>query len=1100
MSSIRPIWARVVTAGIVGIGVAAAVAAPAAAGPPTQLYVAPAGTGSACSAAAPCSLETAQAHVRSATGSMKSDIVVNLGSGTYHRSAPWQLSAAAHDGGTHGHRVIYQAAGYGTAGQATPTFSGGRDITGWKLTDPAHNVWQAPAPGLKTRQLYVDDQRALRAGQDSGIPGTVTTTKTGYTTTDTSIQKWTNPGEIEFVYRGGENNGNFQWAEPRCQVKSITGDANSSTITMSDPCFRYADGQRSSGLTPPTSIENVPQLLDSPGEWYLDEHAGTISYIPRAGEDMSTAKVVAPVAESLLEVTGTADHAIENLSLRGITFADATWLGPSSDLGFPDDSYNMIAIPLQPGEEHSYFWSGGVRNVQMHSNITLTAAHNVLLEGDTFTRLGGAGVTLDDGSQHDAVRDSVFTDISGQAVQVGNVDKAAQSGPWLVTDNTVENNYFKNVAAEYHDGYAVWNAAARRTTVDNNLMTDLPRGGIASNHVYSYGDTVVEGDRFERNIVTDYAKVINDGGGFDTNGTQSGPHRRGQGTILAGNVFSHEHKGFGQIYLDFHSADITVQNNVSYDNSYRSSMLRIVGSDTGCCNIVKHNYWDKAANWGQVDDALDNPVLPVDAMPASIMAAAGPEPSHDAALQRAARTTALSTLDLPNGPQPAAFGAPTGVTVSAPHAGPSATLSWTAPGAGVTGYEVACSTADDPDPLVMAAVPGDRTSAKVDGLRPGTRYSCVVRGRDEAGAISPDSVKVTIAVPGPDGLVGQWNFDDTGAVATDSSGSKNDADLWKVVGFYDSSTATTAGGAADSPFGGGEQVPSAVGNSAISGMGDGTSATFAVTAPSAGQYTLDFRYSASREGAWLPDGSRTMSLYVNDQKVDQVQMPWTGSWSSFSNFTYPIDLKSGANSVSLRVDDGDKGWIILDYLSLLQPAPDRVAGAHGQALPLDGTEVAWPGDSSVLGFTNSGFSLKASVKTTASGTQRLVSKGFYNNGVGYALSVVDGKPQFAIGSNAAADGTRGPDFDSVVVTGASAVNDGKWHQLVATYDQKADVVKLYVDGVAQSLSTPDNRCGTADGTVLDTSSCVRFKGWSFDPVTLGGYLGVLDQATGALDD
>ena len=81
---------------------------PPASAATTTLFASPAGTGSSCTAAQPCSLPGAQAAVRSINSSMTDDIVVQLAGGTYALSAPLTFTAA--DSGANGHTVIWQAA------------------------------------------------------------------------------------------------------------------------------------------------------------------------------------------------------------------------------------------------------------------------------------------------------------------------------------------------------------------------------------------------------------------------------------------------------------------------------------------------------------------------------------------------------------------------------------------------------------------------------------------------------------------------------------------------------------------------------------------------------------------------------------------------------------------------------------------------------------------------------------------------------------------------------------------------------------------------------------------------------------------------------
>ena len=46
-------------------------------------------------------------------------------------------------------------------------------------------------------------------------------------------------------------------------------------------------------MTAVTWIENAYELLDEPGEWYLDRSRHELFYRPRPGEDLATARVVA---------------------------------------------------------------------------------------------------------------------------------------------------------------------------------------------------------------------------------------------------------------------------------------------------------------------------------------------------------------------------------------------------------------------------------------------------------------------------------------------------------------------------------------------------------------------------------------------------------------------------------------------------------------------------------------------------------------------------------------------------------------------------------------------------------------------------------------
>jgi hypothetical protein len=121
--------------------------------PKRQLHVAPGGDDSAPGTAGRpfATVHRAQQEVRASTAAMDRDVVVNLHAGTHVLTEPLVLSDAAGDSGGNGHRVIWQAYGWGTPEQAAVVLSGGRPVTGWELDDEARNIWRAEAGDLDTR-------------------------------------------------------------------------------------------------------------------------------------------------------------------------------------------------------------------------------------------------------------------------------------------------------------------------------------------------------------------------------------------------------------------------------------------------------------------------------------------------------------------------------------------------------------------------------------------------------------------------------------------------------------------------------------------------------------------------------------------------------------------------------------------------------------------------------------------------------------------------------------------------------------------------------------------------------------------------------------
>src|SRR5258708_7930805 len=392
-----------------GAGGLVALAPVASASATITLYASPAATAtSGCTLSAPCSLDGAQAVVRGLTATMTGDIVVDLRGGVYRRSATWSFSDAAHDSGTGGHRVIYQA----FPGEA-PEISGARQITGWTLHDGAKNIWSAPVgTSLHTRELYVDGVRAQIARGPSN-PSGWSSTSTGLTAPDCGMASWPDVVGAEVV---SENT----WVHKSCPVTAASGTA----ITLAQPCYTNAElpynfasgavvGQYPYNVS---WVQNAYELLSSPGQFYLNSGTGTLYYIPRPGENLASADVEAPTVQTLVSGSGTGTAPLSNITFSGITFEHATWLVPSTSEGYAE------------GQAGWRITGSGLTQVPMSDltrtpgNITFDHDSNLVFSGDTFTHLASVGLELGRGSKNDTVIGSRFTDIGGNALQIGSVD------------------------------------------------------------------------------------------------------------------------------------------------------------------------------------------------------------------------------------------------------------------------------------------------------------------------------------------------------------------------------------------------------------------------------------------------------------------------------------------------------------------------------------------------------------------------------------------------------------------------------------------------------------------------------------------------------
>ena len=453
------------------------------------LYVSPGGTGTQCSSTIPCALLTARGQARTLLPGATTNVTVRLYGGLYALDSTFTLDAR--DGGRPGIRMVYEA-----EPGAQPVLSGGKFITGWTLFDAGKNIWRASVPtGMRTRQLYVNDLRAIRArGPDN--PAGWTKTANGYTAPDGAVAAYANLQQVEVVFLR-------EWKSYRCPV----GSASGTTITMATPCWTNAQAHTGWTMDGVSWLENAYELLDAEGEWYLNETQNALYYKPRAGENMASARVVAPVLEVLLNAQGTLATSLRYLTLRGLTFAHATWMKPSSNRGFPD-------------MQATYQWGTEGKAI---SNVQFWYVDSLVLERNVFRALGGNGPALEAGSRNSRISCNALFDISGNGMHIGNINANPADARDQNLGITVENNYITQAGQEYHGCAGIFLGYVAQTRVLANEIHGLPHMGISLGWGWGTGG-YMRNNEVAYNLIYDHMNRMFDGGGVYTLSPQQGTH------------------------------------------------------------------------------------------------------------------------------------------------------------------------------------------------------------------------------------------------------------------------------------------------------------------------------------------------------------------------------------------------------------------------------------------------------------------------------------------------------------------------------------------------------------------------------------------------
>ena len=287
------------------------------------IYVSPDGSdesGDGSQTAPFASMDMARQAVREMKKS-GGDIVVEFADGFYQLSDTVVFDE--NDSGNKNTKVIYRA-----AKGAHPIISGGRLLDGeW---EPAAEVdWLKDGltaykahleRDCKLRAIYVNGKRASMTRRSAkpvaaagfyavtqGMADWAWISEDGIKTATIIPQSANLPADTRNP-RNIELESGSTWVKATVCADSLEQtDKGDVRVNFQMPYAAVAQNLGwNTGYSPTNQndIINVFEWLDSEGQFYFDEAGSTLYYIPREGEDMSTAQVIIPELEKLIEISG----------------------------------------------------------------------------------------------------------------------------------------------------------------------------------------------------------------------------------------------------------------------------------------------------------------------------------------------------------------------------------------------------------------------------------------------------------------------------------------------------------------------------------------------------------------------------------------------------------------------------------------------------------------------------------------------------------------------------------------------------------------------------------------------------------------------------
>lgn len=490
-------------------------------------------------------LTRAQQVVRNlkATGTLTEPVTIYIKGGTYSITEPLMLTDE--DSGNERCPVTYTA----LPGEKV-LLSGGERINGWKRYKG--DIWVTTLPEVQEgkwwfRQLYVNGEVRGRARTpNQGVFEVAATTDT-----TTSMRSYQVPSD-SFIYREGDldpkwkhpENGEaiiyHYWTDSHLPIQSIDGKKNCITFGYSSGKV-FRDGFH--GDLARYVVENILETLDQPGEWVLERSTGRLYYMPLPGEDLTTAEVIAPKTEKLIQFKGNPREGkfVEYVNFHNLAMGYTNFNLPWGDCNNSQGSASVSACIDMTGTRHC-----SIEQCKLYNLGTFAVE---LFDGCTFNRFCG-----------NQLENLAAGGFRLRGTEPGNL-------PSLRTgNNTFSDNTIAYYGLTYPSAVGILVMHSDCNTIAHNLIHHGDYTGISVGWSWGYQRSAARNNLIEQNHIHDigYHNLLSDMGGIYTLGLSPGTAVRNN---LVHDVNANRYGGWG-IYADEGSTSVLIENNIVYNTKY----------------------------------------------------------------------------------------------------------------------------------------------------------------------------------------------------------------------------------------------------------------------------------------------------------------------------------------------------------------------------------------------------------------------------------------------------------------------------------------------------------------------------------------------------
>ncbi|WP_127584452.1 hypothetical protein [Paenibacillus koleovorans] len=502
--------------------------------------------------------------VRTINSSMTGDIIVNLRAGDYFQSSTIEFNES--DSGTNGYQVIYR--NYDAPGSAR--IIGGEKLTGWTLD--SGNIYKT----------YVGTSWSFDALFENGESSRIARhPNTGYKKikeADSSQPKkafYYFAGDIPsisdisnlqvYVWPGAHN-----WANEILPITAINTTTRKITLSQNQR-WDYLDTLKKGSRY---FIQGARELLDQPGEFYLDKAAGYLYYYP-VNANINSQEIIAPRVSRTILLNGSSNtNRVKNITFDGVTVmvSNSTYAEMNSGR-----TGNIVIINAE--------------NITVKNSRILNSASN----GISYPSMDLQSTPVKSRGMNGLIYGNYIHNIGESGVKIYGI---ANTLNYMQTDHLVSNNEVSDIARISTNGAGIQFSNTTASEASYNKITNATHYGIeVKGSKWTQMPNVIEGvtvttaNRYNFNPGRYNVIQFNDVSKVNMDAQDTGMIKTGgvYKTTIHNNLL-HDSGSFGAqkgLYLDDVSDYNTVTNNIVY-----GTKLNTTYNVKGTGNLIQNNIAD----------------------------------------------------------------------------------------------------------------------------------------------------------------------------------------------------------------------------------------------------------------------------------------------------------------------------------------------------------------------------------------------------------------------------------------------------------------------------------------------------------------------------